>query len=328
MKSLQTTEEVIELINSGKILLLAGDNKLMESLPKGNWIGGSIPYFMGDEGGVVAKDKILVELLPDVNTLESIKTYGPSELQDIAKDYPENGASFIILPVFSEVHALFAKDVMSYDGVFNSPLVGWVAGVHLNDFETEKPKIYNGLTGESHEDKCIIMHAALPEDMYGKIEIVNIFDDDTEDVIQFPGGSTIIKECTVNGESMMFADYVKSKNHDTQQPLIGDFMGAKLNVAFQSIDEETKEVHMYAPLFNNIDYRLSTPIESYQDSFVKKLDEITDIEPAFSCNCVLNFLYGELEGKSTGKLTGPMTFGEIAYVLLNQTMVYMTYHKK
>jgi hypothetical protein len=44
---------------------------------------------------------------------------------------------------------------------------------------------------------------------------------------------------------------------------------------------------------------------------------------AFSCNCILNYLYAELEGKQTGNFTGPITFGEVAYQLLNQTMVYL-----
>jgi len=38
----------------------------------------------------------------------------------------------------------------------------------------------------------------------------------------------------------------------------------------------------------------------------------------------LNYLYSGLEGKKTGNVTGPITFGEVAYQLLNQTMVYMT----
>jgi hypothetical protein len=47
-----------------------------------------------------------------------------------------------------------------------------------------------------------------------------------------------------------------------------------------------------------------------------------------SCNCILNYLYSELEGKKTGKVTGPITFGEIAYVLVNQTMVYLSVEDK
>ena len=45
--------------------------------------------------------------------------------------------------------------------------------------------------------------------------------------------------------------------------------------------------------------------------------------PEFSCNCILNYLYGELEGKVTEGMYGPVTFGEIAYQLLNQTLVYV-----
>jgi hypothetical protein len=41
----------------------------------------------------------------------------------------------------------------------------------------------------------------------------------------------------------------------------------------------------------------------------------------FACNCILNFLYGKMEGEHVG-LPGPLTFGEIAFQLLNQTMVY------
>ena len=43
----------------------------------------------------------------------------------------------------------------------------------------------------------------------------------------------------------------------------------------------------------------------------------------FSCNCILNYLYSELEGKKTGSFVGPITFGEVAYQLLNQTLVYL-----
>jgi hypothetical protein len=45
---------------------------------------------------------------------------------------------------------------------------------------------------------------------------------------------------------------------------------------------------------------------------------------ALSCNCVLNYVHSSLEGRSPGGIVGPITFGEIAYQLLNQTMVYLT----
>jgi hypothetical protein len=48
----------------------------------------------------------------------------------------------------------------------------------------------------------------------------------------------------------------------------------------------------------------------------------------FSCNCVLNYLHGQLEGRHTGALLGPMTFGEIAYQLLNQTLVHVSVSRR
>ena len=38
--------EVKSKITHGERLLLAGDESLLKVLPAGNWIGGSIPYFM------------------------------------------------------------------------------------------------------------------------------------------------------------------------------------------------------------------------------------------------------------------------------------------
>lgn len=46
MKSLCGLAEVSELIMKNKILIIAGDENLLLQLPLGNWIGGSIPYFM------------------------------------------------------------------------------------------------------------------------------------------------------------------------------------------------------------------------------------------------------------------------------------------
>lgn len=42
---------VASQIGSGKSLFLAGDENLLKRLPKGNWIGGTIPYFMDRRGG-------------------------------------------------------------------------------------------------------------------------------------------------------------------------------------------------------------------------------------------------------------------------------------
>ena len=100
-------------------------------------------------------------------------------------------------------------------------------------------------------------------------------------------------------------------------------MGAMVNVSFQSVDTEHDKVAFYAPVFPGVEYKVARPVGSYETEFCKHLNG-KGPEPLFTCNCILNYLYAHLEGKKTGSMVGPITFGEIAYMLLNQTLVYLT----
>ena len=59
------------------------------------------------------------------------------------------------------------------------------------------------------------------------------------------------------------------------------------------------------------------------DAQARKVVGLDTDNVVFSCNCVLNYLFSNLENKKTGAFVGPVTFGEIAYQLLNQTLVYL-----
>ncbi|MEW6405131.1 MAG: hypothetical protein AB1649_25330, partial [Chloroflexota bacterium] len=85
-----------------------------------------------------------------------------------------------------------------------------------------------------------------------------------------------------------------------------------------------RQVHLYAPVFAGVTYKHAKPIMDYVSQFTSKLPTELSKHPAFSCNCILNYLYSSLEGKPTGAITGPTTFGEVVYQLLNQTMAYLT----
>jgi len=104
-------------------------------------------------------------------------------------------------------------------------------------------------------------------------------------------------------------------------PLVGDYSGTGINVSFKAIEGDT--VYLYAPVFKNIQYRIAKPISDYEKAFRQHFESVCDKGVAFSCNCILNFLYGGLEGKSVDAFAGPITFGEIAYQLVNQTLVYV-----
>lgn len=100
------------------------------------------------------------------------------------------------------------------------------------------------------------------------------------------------------------------------------YNGVLINVSIKSVSEENKTVEFYAPVFAGKEYRFARSVSNYAASFEEHLKKFKDVNPIFSCNCVLNYLYGELVGKATPPFAGPVTFGEIAYQLLNQTLVF------
>jgi hypothetical protein len=100
--------------------------------------------------------------------------------------------------------------------------------------------------------------------------------------------------------------------------------GVRINVSFQSTDAARGEVRLFAPVFAGVRYRHARPVRDYVDAFVSALPTGIGHRIVFGCNCVLNYVHSALEGRRTGDIVGPITFGEIAYQLLNQTMVYLT----
>lgn len=327
MKTMCTPSEVIDIINTGKTLLLAGDESLFTNLPRGNWIGGSIPYFMGDNGGMVTKDHFMVNVLPNECKVSLIKQYDKESLESITNDYPDNGISFIVIPALSEAHAKFANEITQYNKLFNSPLIGWISGVHLNDLGKVSPKIFNGQTGESSTTDAIVMHTELPDGVFAKSDILNLFIQGDGDSIEFDSEGFSVGNAIVNGESVNFAEYLTKNKINLELPLVANYSGAMVNVSFQEVNPDAKTVTFYAPVFKGITYKVAKAVGDYEKQFREEIVK-RNVEPIFSCNCILNYLYAGLEGKKTGEIKGPITFGEIAYMLLNQTLVYVTLEKK
>jgi hypothetical protein len=167
------------------------------------------------------------------------------------------------------------------------------------------------------------MNVTLAAEVVARTEIINLFEPADGDVITFPAEGFSASQCAVNGQPRDFAEYLTQSKVDTRWPLVADFSGANINVAFQSVDLEAGRVAFYGPVFKEVEYRLARPVTDYVARFAEVLKR-RDIKPIFTCNCILNYLYAELEGKKTGDVVGPITFGEVAWMLLNQTMVYVT----
>jgi hypothetical protein len=319
---LTTIEHVRSLLAAGKTLFLAGDEGLLRQLPRGDWIGGTIPYFMDADGGVISKTLLFATEAPAVATSPVVKTYGIEDLARIPADAAENGFSILILPASSGVHVDYARHAPDYPGLFLKPIIGWVAGVHLDDLGKVTPKVLNGQTGEVSESRAVAMHLTLPDDHQANIGIVNLFQQGRGDVITFDTEGFSVQMCRVNGSPTNLAEYLTRHEVDTRLPLVADYCGTRVNVSIQAVDQDAKSVALYAPVFKGVEYRVAAPVADYVGGFTSAMAGTT-VTPAFSCNCILNFLYSNLEGKKTGAITGPVTFGEVAYQLLNQTLTYL-----
>ncbi len=309
-------------IARGRSLFLAGDEELLRQLPRGNWVGGTTPYFMAEEGALFTRGRLHAMSLPPDATAAVIKTYDAQSLANIYAETPENGFSLIAIPAESKTHGAFALNAPMYMSFAARPLIGWIAGVKLSDLGKETPKVFDGRTGAVLEDGAVVLHVSLAKGKTAEVGLVNIFEPGDGDVLSFSADGFSAREVLVDGRARGFAEYLKEKGLDTKLPLVADIGGAMINTSFQSVDEDSGLVHFYAPVFKDVRYRHARPVRNYMEAFSARMPKEDDAKIVYSCNCILNYLYAGLEGKRAGAV-GPIAFGEIAYRLLNQTMVYL-----
>jgi hypothetical protein len=319
---LHAVEDVAAMIRRGDGLLLAGDEALLRRLPRGRWIGGTIPYFMTEAGGRVDRDHVFVTPLPAGLACAAVRRYGEDDIGRVYADVPASAFAVLIVPAASRVHLGFALGAPNYDRFATRPLIGWVSGVHLSELGARTPKVFDGTTGEALEQSAVVMHVSLPPGHSADLGVVNLFEEGDGPVITFPESGFTVTAADVGGERRNLADYVREQGLDTRLPLVADYCGTRINVSFQATDPERREVRFYAPVFAGVPYRLARPIGDYVAEFRARAPANPETI-AFSCNCILNFLYSNLEGAKTGPIACPITFGEIAYQLLNQTMAYV-----
>ena len=318
---LKTVEETNKLIGANKLLHISGSENLLRQLRKGKWIGGTTEYFVSESGGMES-DQVL-----DVNELGfdayKLAIYNTATLPKIIDDAYANGFTVLIIPFESGVHREYAQHVTEYEDLFTKCIIGWISGVNLSK-EDAKAYTVNGYTGEFYTDKAVAVHIQLANEQIPSLNIINIFSPNADSpVITFDADNSgfSARSCIINGQEASLADYINEQSIDIRLPLIGDYSGAGINVSIKEIEDG--EVFFYAPVFEGIEYRFAENLPDYEQGFNREIDSIADKSSAFSCNCILNYLYGELEGKKLYGFFGPITFGEIAWQLLNQTLVYL-----
>ncbi len=319
-------DHVVAAIQKGQRLVISADESLLSKLPKGNWLGGTTPYFMAASGGTFSKDRAFVQELSPMATDLRFSWYSDATISSVYNDASENGFSFILIPAFAKIHLTFGLKAPEFGNFGVRPLVGWVAGTQLENLGVVAAKVYNGQTLESKSDEAIVLHATLPESHFADVNIVNIFEtSNSQDELEFLTDGFEVERVKVSGKQRDFAGYIAEKKADIRWPLVGDYGGASVNLSFAGIDGG--KVKLLAPVFAGVKYRLASPAgdyNAYLKAFQAKMSGFEKQEVGFSCNCVLNYKHGDLHGKIIPELHGPFVFGEIAYQLLNQTAVVMT----
>jgi len=314
-------QETARRIIAGQSLMLAGEEQLLATLPPGNWIGGTIPYFMAGDGGCLCKDKIFVTQIPG-EFQASTHRYATAELPGIYRDAGEGAVSFVILPANSAAHTEFALHAPRYPGFALHPLVGWIAGIDLENPGTAAPKVFCG-SPQPLGDAAAVMRLKLPADRLACINIINPFQPGHGDTICFPTTGFSATTALINGKEQNFAEYLQRIEADSRLPLVANYCGAMVNVSLKNMGGQSGRVEFFAPVVSGIEYRLAKPVADYVSEFEARLRELAPDHVLFSCNCILNYLHSKLAGRRTGAFVGPVTFGEIAFQLLNQTLVYV-----
>jgi hypothetical protein len=315
-------ENVRAMIATQRPLVIAGDEALLRSLPAGNWIGGTIHYFMTPAGGQVARDKAFVTETPAGARDARIAVYDQGRIARIGHESPENGYTLLIIPAFCALHQQYALEAPHYDQLFLKVIAGWLAGTHLDELGRVVPRVFDGRTGQAYDAQAVALHVELPATQCATVGIVNIFEPGDGPEIRFPRTGFEAEECLLDGRRVPIDEAFGRLLADTRWPLVANYCGTKCNVGIRELDLVNHRLRFFAPVFEGVPYRQAKAVDDYPRRFQAAIPQ--DLPPiAFSCNCVHNYVYGELAGRRTGALEGPMTFGEIAYQLVNQTLVYI-----
>ena len=314
---LLTLQATSELIAQNKLLHISASQELLKKLPQGNWIGGSSEFRAMQSEVEDTKEKLCVFEL-DFGSY-NIKNYNQENVADFTADTYDNGFSIVIIPAETDILQEYAKKCMNFKDLFLKNVVGWIAGSNTS----EPPIAVNGQTGEVFANEAVILNVSLPAEKLAIVNVVNIFSaNENSPQIEFTDEGFSAKTFLVDGKEAVIVDYAKENNIDLQLPLVAAYYGAEVNASVVNIDDN-KVITFGAPLFPGIIYRFAKPQGEYSEVFRNRIQSIKNKECLFSCNCISNMMHGDLLKYDLGGFYGPYVYGEIAYQLVNQTLVYL-----
>lgn len=323
MNKLCEVAEANALIGEGRLLHIAGDEPLLRRLDRGNWIGGTTPYLITQQGGIAERGRVFVTELPQTEGEASIRFVGIGNVPSISIEAPRKGFTIVIAPGMSDIHTIYGLTANRIPGIREVPVVGWISGVHETDRGSLTPKVFSGRTGEASDEQIVVLQAELPAGKKAEVGIINLFEQGDGDEIVFQEPSFSARECLINGKPQDFYKYAVHHDLDIKRPLVTELNGELINVSFKAIDAESRSVQFYAPVMKDRVYRQAAPLTDYCDALIRVAEQ-KRLSPVLSCNCYHNYTYGGMEGERYIPLPGPAVFGELAHVLMNQTLVCLS----
>jgi hypothetical protein len=316
-------DEAVLMVLKGSPLAISGSEELLSRLPRGNWIGGTTAHIMTEQGGVETRDQILITPMPEEARLLSIQRYGIGGMHYLPSDAPERGFTIVILPFSSFVHQAFVKALPAFKEMSEKVIVGWVSGASRSAFGS-RPKIFYGPIGHVIEDEMVAMHLTLPESLQAHISVISLNEPGTGDAITFLNEGFTVTHALVNGEMVCFAEYLRAKWSDPAIPIVCDYNGTHLTVDIKNYDLLSGHVEFYAPVFKNITYHFAKPVENYSDKLREAVQKKSLGSPFFECICIKNYELLSMGRDLLGAFEGPVSNGEIAHFLTNQSIVRLS----
>jgi hypothetical protein len=333
-------EEAARMIGEGRVLLLAGTEEDLGRLPEGCWIGGTAGYFMTPQGCAAAGGQIFYADFTAIAIGASWRSFDAGDIHGLAQYYPENGFAILLLPGFSKLLGEVAGRIMEFDGLYNLPLMGWVSAVALEGLphilpREARPKTFAG-SGQAAAERAAVLYISLPAQYFAQLHIANLFAPGTGPEIRFlQPGQFSNGDCMIGGTRGNLARYIAEQDIDRRLPLVADHEGALLNVSILPADGE--RLIFLSPVSPALTYRFAEEVLDYATEFARAAAEIELDQAAHACICALHHHYAGLtygiDGAATNPnkmplpgpdITAPITFGQIAYTVLNQTLTCLS----
>ncbi|MBN8873191.1 MAG: hypothetical protein J0H67_10175 [Rhodospirillales bacterium] len=317
---LLSRDETAARIARGDVMVIAGKEELLATLPRGTWIGGTTGYLMSEQGGLTGSDALFCTVIESALQARTV-VLPAADLATLASGRFAHGLTCILIPAFGQAHQRYALEAATFPDLFAQPVMGWIAGVAVNEIGVRLPLVFDGTTGTAHADAAALLHVEVAATLQPMLDIINPFESGHGPAISFEETGFSATQCRVDGRPVLLSRHLAETGQHLELPLVADYAGARINVSIRAVDPDTGEVTFYAPVVAGQAYHFARPLADYAEAFAPHAGSGLQPEQMMACNCVLNYLYGSLEGKRTSGFVGPITFGEIAYVLLNQTLV-------